>query len=53
MSKSLTGKELEDSICDIIWEAKNILMIVSPYIRLDDYFKELIEKHKNNPKVHL
>lgn len=53
MSKFLTGKELEDRICDIIWEAKSILMIVSPYIRLDDYFKKLIEKHKNNPKIHL
>ena len=53
MSKFLTGKELEDSIYDIIWDAKNILMIVSPYIKLDDFFKKLIEKHINNPKVHL
>lgn len=27
-------------------------MIVS-HIKLDGFFKELIEKHKNNPKVHL
>ena len=29
------------------------LLIVSPFIKLDDYFKELFDKHKNNPKIHL
>lgn len=53
MSKFITGKELEDTVYDIIWEAERILLIVSPYIKLDDYFKELFDKHKNNPKVHL
>lgn len=53
MSKFLTGKELEDAIYDIIWETENTLMIVSPFIKLDDYFKELFDKHENNPKIHL
>ena len=53
MSTFLTGKELEDTIYDIIWEAEQSLLIVSPYIKLDGYFKELFEKHLNNPKLRL
>lgn len=53
MSKFLTGKDLEDAVYDIIWDTENILMIVSPYIKLDDYFKKLFDKHENNPKIHL
>lgn len=53
MSKFLTGKKLEDAIYDIIWETENTLMIVSPFIKLDNYFKELFDKHENNPKIHL
>lgn len=53
MGKFLTGKELEGAIYDIIWETENTLMIVSPFIKLDDYFKELFNKHENNPRVHL
>lgn len=53
MSKFLTGKELEDAIYDIIWETERVLLIVSPFIKLDDYFKELFDKHENNPEIHL
>jgi len=53
MSKFLTGKKLENAIYDIIWEAKNTLLIVSPFIKLDDYFKELFNKHSKNPKIHI
>lgn len=53
MSKFLTGEKLGEAVYDIIWEAENILMIVSPYIKLDDYFKKLFDKHKNNPELHL
>ncbi|MCK0132515.1 phospholipase D family protein [Flavobacteriaceae bacterium F08102] len=53
MSKFLTGKDLEDTIYDIIWETENTLMIVSPFIKLDHYFKKLFDKHENNPKIHL
>jgi hypothetical protein len=28
-------------------------VIVSPYIKLDDYFKKLFDKHANNPKLNL
>lgn len=54
MSKFITGKDLENAVYDIIWEAKEKLLIVSPYIKLDDYFKEkLFAKHKNNPDLHI
>ncbi len=53
MSKFVTGKELETAVYDIIWDAKDVLLIVSPYIKLDDYFKKLFDKHKNDPKLHL
>lgn len=53
MSRFLTGKDLYDAIYDTIWEAENSLMIVSPYIKLDTYFKEIFDRHANNPKIHL
>lgn len=53
MAKFVTGKDLEKVIYDIIWDAEETLLIVSPYIKLDKYFKELFDKHVNNPKIHL
>lgn len=53
MSKFLTGKELDDAICNIIWETERTLLIVSPFIKLDDYFKKLFNKHENNPRIHI
>lgn len=53
MPKFITGLELEKIIYDIIWDAKDTLLIVSPFIKLDDYFKKLFDKHINNPKLHI
>lgn len=53
MAKFITGKELDEEICRVIWDAQETLLIVSPYIKLDDYFKKLFDHHVNNPKVHL
>lgn len=53
MAKFISGKELVDAVDDIIFSAKSRLMIISPYIRLDKYFKELFEKHKNNAEVEI
>ncbi len=51
MARFLTGKELGDAIYNIIWEAENDLLIVSPYIKLDKYFKKLFDKHLTNPNL--
>tara|TARA_R110002051_G_scaffold207121_2_gene272663 strand:- start:1317 stop:2267 length:951 start_codon:yes stop_codon:yes gene_type:complete len=48
MSTFLTGKALEKEIDKIIWDAEEVLLIVSPYIKLDDHFKKLFEKHSHN-----
>jgi hypothetical protein len=53
MSKFLTGKELEKVVYDIIWEAQDNLIIISPFIKLDDYFKKLFENHLNNPHLNI
>ncbi len=53
MSKFITGKELENAVYNIIWEAERSLLIVSPYIKLDDYFKRLFLKHLSNPKLEI
>lgn len=53
MSKFITGKVLEETIYDIIWNTEDVLLIVSPFIKLDNYFKQLFNKHENNPKLHL
>lgn len=53
MGKFVTGKELEEKICDIIWEAKENLIILSPFIKLDDFFKKHFDKHINNHSLHI
>ena len=53
MSKFITGLELEETISKIIWETKETLLIVSPFIKLDDFFKKLFDNHLNNPKIHI
>jgi hypothetical protein len=53
MAEFITGKELGDAVYKIIWEASSTLLILSPYIKLDRYFKELFEKHLNNHKLEI
>ncbi|WP_400193042.1 hypothetical protein [Hymenobacter sp. B81] len=53
MARFVTGKELEDVIYDIIFSAKDQLVLMSPYIKLDQYFPKLLEKHKGNPQLHI
>lgn len=53
MAKFITGEELEKVVYDIIWEAEQTLMIVSPYVKLDNYFKTLFDKHTRNHKLHI
>lgn len=51
MSKFLTGKKLEDKLTDIIWNAKKYIIIVSPFIKLDDYVKNILEKVKTHHDI--
>lgn len=53
MAKFYTGKELTDFIYDIIWNAENQLLIVSPFIKLDEYFKEMFENHKHRHNLQI
>lgn len=53
MSKFITGLELEKAISEIIWETKKNLLIVSPFIKLDEFFKKIFDNHANNPKIHI
>ncbi len=53
MAKFITGNELAEEVYDIIHEAKKQLLILSPYVKLDDYFKKLFSKHKNNSELHI
>jgi len=54
MAKFVTGKELIKQVDTIIHEAKKELLVISPYIKLDDYFKkQLFKKHKGNSELHI
>lgn len=54
MAEFVTGKRLEEEVYNIIFKAKKQLLIVSPFIKLDDYFKrEVFNKHKTNPELHI
>ena len=50
----LTGKELSEKIYDIIYNSEKYLLILSPFIQLDTYFKnEVFKTHLNNSSVHI
>jgi hypothetical protein len=53
MSDFLTGKALENKLTDIIWNAKKHILIVSPFIKLDDYIKDVFDKIKTRHDVRL
>lgn len=53
MSKFLTGKILEEKLTDIIWNAKKYVVIVSPFIKLDNHVKSIFDKIKATHEVHL
>jgi hypothetical protein len=53
MAKFITGKELEVAVDKVIWEASDRLMIVSPYIKLDDHFRKLFNEHLHKPNLHI
>jgi len=54
MAKFITGKYLTEAICNIIRDAKKDLLIVSPYIKLDDHLKEQIfDKLRANANLHI
>ncbi|WP_346881273.1 phospholipase D-like domain-containing protein [uncultured Algibacter sp.] len=50
----LTGKPLAEEIYDTIYYAEKYILILSPFIQLDEYFKEEVFKtHLNNSQVHI
>lgn len=54
MAEFITEKQLDDKLTDIIWNAKKELIILSPFIRLDDYCKNVVfKKLKNNPELEI
>lgn len=54
MAEFITDTKLDDKLTDIIWNAKKELIILSPFIRLDDYCKNVVfNKLKNNPELEI
>ena len=53
MSTFLTGDDLNNAIDDIITNAKKFIEITSPYIKLDDHFKERFNLIKKDPTIYL
>ncbi len=53
MSKFLTGSELENKLTDIIWNAKEYVIVISPFIKLDDHVRKIFNKVKDCTDIHL
>jgi hypothetical protein len=54
MAEFVTNKELDEKLTDIIWNARKELVILSPFIRLDKYCKDIVfKKVKNNPELEI
>ena len=50
----LTGKELSEEIYDTIFYTEKYILVLSPFIQLDEYFKnEVFKTHLNNSQVHI
>jgi len=53
MADFFTGKALDEKLTDIIWKANKELIILSPFIRLDEYSKKIFSKLKNSPELEI
>jgi len=53
MSTFLTGKALEEKLTDIIWNAKKYVIVMSPFISLDNHVKSVFDKVKSGHEVTL
>jgi hypothetical protein len=53
MADFFTGKALDEKLTDIIWKANKELIILSPFIRLDEYCKKIFGKLKNSPELEI
>jgi hypothetical protein len=53
MAKFLTGNELDDAISDVVFKAEKDLLILSPFIKLDKYFRAIFDNHANNSDLHI
>jgi hypothetical protein len=51
MPQFYTGDELSNKLTDIIWNAKTELLILSPFIHLDNYCKEVFKNYKHDPDL--
>lgn len=51
MAQFYTGEALADKLTDIIWNAKKELLILSPFIHLDDYCKEVRRMRRAIPII--
>lgn len=51
MPQFYTGEELSNKLTDIIWNAKTELLILSPFIHLDDYCKKVFKNYKHAPEL--
>ncbi|MCX6185000.1 MAG: hypothetical protein NTX74_08195 [Flavobacterium sp.] len=53
MADFFTGKALDEKLTDIIWKANKELIILSPFIRLDEYCKKIFSKLKKSPELEI
>lgn len=53
MAEFLTGQPLVYQLRKIIENARDLLVIVSPYIKLDEEIRDWFEKHLNNRHLHI
>ncbi|WP_298950936.1 phospholipase D family protein [uncultured Nonlabens sp.] len=53
MSDFYTGDKLNDLIEDVFYRAKKEITIVSPFIKLDDHYKKVLDKAIEDHDVHV
>jgi len=53
MRKFLTNQLLADSLYKLMWEARERLFIISPFIHLNDYSVKILNDHFKNPDLEL
>lgn len=53
MSSFVTGDQLTKVVYNILFDAKERLLLMSPYIKLDSYFRKILDKHVANPSLEI
>lgn len=53
MAKFITGNDLNSQLSDLLENSKEVIILISPYIKLHERYASILKTKKDNPNIHL